>query len=283
MMTRRRSGAGDAGTSGPPKAPKSPVERRASASRTGPSRHADLDRLAFERLIADLVQGFADAPAEQLDAAIRDALRGLAADLGVEQISLGQFAADGGLLVTHRAQIGRAPEVPSGVSLPAYHRELLHGRFVQLGRIPEDIPEGWAEERAAFRAAGAGSILSIPLDAGDRVWGAIELFGRAHPRQSRPWSDDEIQRLRLLGCVMAERVRRRESEREERQTREALAGQVAFEDLLARLSAAFVAVPSAGVDDEIDRWLRELTAFLGMDRCSLLQQPAEGPRVVRHT
>jgi signal transduction histidine kinase len=227
------------------------------------------ERLAFERLIADLVQSFVNAPADQLDARIHEGLQRVVGHFGVERISFGQFSADGSALVTHQAQVCGTPETPSNITLPGYHGELLKGRIVQFSRIPDDVPDGWASERAALAGTGIRSILGIPLAVGGRVWGAIAFAALSRPQE---WTDDEIQRLGLLGRIMMEAVLRRESERDERQTRHALAERVAFEDLLTELSAAFVAVPSAGVNDEIDRWLRQLAEFLGVDRCSLLQQ-----------
>ena len=278
MTTRRRqSGAGDADLSGAAKARQPRAERRTAGARESSGPRSELERpvveqLAFERLIADLVQSLVSAPPDQLDARIHDGLRRLRGPLGVERIAFGPFAADGRLLVSHQALGERIPESASRLALAGYRFELLKGRVVQLSRIPDEVPEGWAEERAALGAAGIRSMLGIPLSAGDGVWGAIELVALW---QFRQWSDDEIQRLGLLGHLMMEAVRRRESEREERHTRHTLAAQVAFEDLLTRLSAAFVAVPSAAVDDEIDRWLRVLADFLEIDRCALLQRPSD--------
>ncbi len=44
-----------------------------------------------------------------------------------------------------------------------------------------------------------------------------------------------------------------------------------FEALLSELSATFVNLPVSDVDEEIERWLRRITEFLGVDRSSLIQ------------
>ena len=235
--------------------------------------HAALQaRLSFERLIADLVQSLVTAPASELDARIQDGLQQVVGHFGVDRVSFGRFADDGTALVTHQARVDGIPELPATIARPGYHAELLKGRTVQFSRIPADVPEGWAEERAELVRAGIRSMLGIPLAVGGRVWGGI---GFAALSRSQQWTEEEIQRLGLLGRILMEAVRRREFEREERRAGQALAERVEFEEFLSRLSTAFAALPTREVNDQIERWLGRLVAFLAVHRGSLLQFPVD--------
>src|SRR5204862_3786403 len=58
---------------------------------------------------------------------------------------------------------------------------------------------------------------------------------------------------------------------ERKRTEQAHAERLRFETLLTELSAAFAQVAPRAVDQEIDRWLRRLVDFLGVDRATLFQ------------
>jgi len=208
------------------------------------------------------------APASELDARVQEGLQHVLRHFGVDRVSLGRFADDGSALVTHQAHRDGIPEIAARIRLPRYHSKLRQGRIIQLNRIPDDVPEGWVEERAELVLVGIRSMLGIPLAVGSRVWGAIGFSALSRYQQ---WTDEEIQRLGLFGRIAMEALLRRESEREEQISRQALAERAEFEALLTRLSTAFVALPSTEVNDEIDVWLGRLVQFLGVDRGLLLQ------------
>ena len=58
---------------------------------------------------------------------------------------------------------------------------------------------------------------------------------------------------------------------ERKRVEEALDGRLRFETLVTELSAAFANLSSNEVDDEIDKWLKTLVEFLGVDRASFFQ------------
>jgi signal transduction histidine kinase len=222
------------------------------------------DRLAFERIIADLVKSLVVAIAENLDAEIREGLRRLIALLGVDRCSVARFSDDRSTLsLTHQAARDGVPLTPFIIGYSWYLEGLREGRTFQLGTA--DLP-------AEVVAKGMKSHLAIPLMNGDRVWGGIG-FGAF--REAREWTSDEVQRLRLVGEIMMGALLRRESEIEERKAHADLAERVEFEELLTRLSSAFVSIPADEIDDEIQRWLAQLVEFLRVDRCSILQMPLD--------
>ena len=63
---------------------------------------------------------------------------------------------------------------------------------------------------------------------------------------------------------------------ERRETEHALAERLRFEELLARVSATFVELPSDRMTAAFDTWLERLGAFLGVDCLRLFSLSAEG-------
>jgi signal transduction histidine kinase len=53
-----------------------------------------------------------------------------------------------------------------------------------------------------------------------------------------------------------------------------------FESLLARLSTAFIRLPAEAVDSEIERGLRQIAEFLGIDRSGLVQFSEDGSELI---
>ena len=198
------------------------------------ARAALLERLAFERLITDLVKGFVSAPADQLDTRIQAGLARLVGHFGVDRISLFRLAADNIVRVTHQARLAGVPAAPDAVHAPWYVGELSQGRIVQLSRLPEELPAAATTEREWVTDSGLRSHLIIPLSAGDHVWGGIG-FGAFF--RHRRWTDDEAQRLSLVGEIIMEALRRRAAEEAARRQHDELA-HVARVAALGELTAA---------------------------------------------
>jgi PAS domain S-box-containing protein len=63
---------------------------------------------------------------------------------------------------------------------------------------------------------------------------------------------------------------------ERRRAQRVLAGRLRFEEMLSRLSRAFLHLPVSAMDDAFERWLGHLGAFLRLDRLVLLRLTREG-------
>src|SRR5947209_4676730 len=63
-------------------------------------------------------------------------------------------------------------------------------------------------------------------------------------------------------------------------THELLAERLRFETFLARLSATFVNLPAGEVDGHIERGLRQVVEFLGVERSSLAQFSDDGNQLL---
>ena len=64
---------------------------------------------------------------------------------------------------------------------------------------------------------------------------------------------------------------------ERRRAEEALEERLRFEAFLARLSGAFVHLPSHDIEKAVEAWLQRLAEFLQLDRVVLVRLPAAGP------
>jgi signal transduction histidine kinase len=192
------------------------------------------ERLAFEELIADLVKTFVNAPDDDLDRILGEALGRLVQHTGVDRGLLMRLAVDGcARTVAHWVAPNRPAFSPPLDEYGWYASQLRQGRTLALHRLPDDLPEEAIAERARAPALGLQSLLAIPLTTGERTWGAIGL-GVYQPRR---WSTQDIQRLRLVGEIMMDALLRRQAQEAARRQRDELA-HVSRVAVLGELTAA---------------------------------------------
>ena len=159
--------------------------------------------------MSDLSSGLAKAPADALGRNIRMGLDRLRRRAGVERACLARFSAGSNpLQVTHSSEAPAIPTSP-GADLPWYVAQLRQGRCLNLSRVPDDLPVDATLEREAFRALQIRSHLAVPLLSAGRVWGVIALAASFERR----WTPEDVQRLRLIGEIMAAVVERHEADR----------------------------------------------------------------------
>jgi signal transduction histidine kinase len=162
----------------------------------------------FERLLEDLSRSLTNTGPEALDRQVRDGLGRLAARAGVERGSLARFSEAGdSLMVTH--SFG-APAIPPRFrgNLRWYLEQLRRGRCLTMNQLPADLPDDATAEREVFHSMRIRSHVAVPLFRADRIWGVIAL---ATSRQ-RWWMPEDVQRLRVVGDIIAAAVQRNEAE-----------------------------------------------------------------------
>ena len=107
-----------------------------------PSTEPELrQRLSFETFLSDLAVRFQRLPADQLDAAIEESLRGLVEILDVDRSSIVELSEDG---TSHRITHGYArPGVRPlefglelATAFPWYTEQVRRGRMLVLPRLP---------------------------------------------------------------------------------------------------------------------------------------------------
>src|SRR5262245_36986346 len=171
------------------------------------------DRLHFEDLLAELSAVFINLPPGQVDLAIESALQRIIEHLGVDCGSLAQaLERPRRLVITHSFRLPGAPPQPLGTldeQLPWYVRTIYSGQALRLETLPDDLPGEADAEREYCARCGVKSHVMIPLTTAGSIVGAI---GFASFRASRRWSDELVQRLRLLGEILTNALARKRAD-----------------------------------------------------------------------
>ena len=166
------------------------------------------ERLRFEQILSNLSASFVNLPGHSMDGAFEIWLRQLGEFLRIDHVLLFQFAGDGEELVV--ASTWTDPEV--------------RHRFEDSGEAPTQ-GEPWHQlvlfspaaepplEPVRDPGSRAGldvrSSLTIPLEAGGEALGALWL-GKL--TAERTWSNELVQRLRLVAGVFASALARRKAD-----------------------------------------------------------------------
>jgi FixJ family two-component response regulator/signal transduction histidine kinase len=216
-----------------------------------------IDRLAFERLLAELASRFADVPSRDVSREIESALKRLVDFFGYDRCTYSEFAADGTLNVIASAA---APGIepfrlgPFSLEQPWFLGELRAGRPIVLPALPKGLPADAKAEWEHVRTNRLRSHLSIPLRSRGRTTGVLSFAGF---RRARDWPKDLIVRLTIIAEVFASAMARASSEEEAHHLRNRLW----HADRVARVSAL-----TATIAHEINQ---PLTAILSNAQAGL--------------
>ena len=188
---------------------------RSTKAETAPESDASTEELlAFERMLADLSARFANVPADKVELEIRVVQAILLKFLGFDRCTFAEFQDDGSLVVLSSTAVEGVDATPLG-PLPAqlgwFVARLRAGEMLAVQNPADDLPPEAVGEAEYFRRTGMHSHLSIPFRVGGRIIGAVAF---AAFRDTRPWPDDLIARLTLVGEIFAHAVaRKREQEK----------------------------------------------------------------------
>jgi len=225
------------------------------------------ERLRFEALLSELSAGLIHVTAGEIDAALGGGLRQVATFLGVDRANLEEYV--GGeptvRLTWELPGLEAPPSVMDADQFPWSADPLRRGKSVRFSRIDE-LPAEAATDRASYARAGTRSKVSLPLRAGGPMLGVLS-FGSV--RREYAWPDELVERLKLLSQAFASALERKRVEL-------SLAERLRFEKLLSSLSTAFSHLAADEFDREIQRGLRQIVEFLGVDRGSLIEFSRDG-------
>ena len=178
-------------------------------------------QLEFETLLSDLSSDFVNLSPESVDTALSSWMERLCLFLKVDRVAMHQFSRDKKkLAMTHSYAVPGIEKAPMNITsdhFPWFTKKALDGETIRLDDSARDLPGEAEAERRFLREQGAKSTISIPLKIGHRVLGAV-VFGSLRAR--RTWSDDLVQRMKLLGEVFANALMRKRFEEALRESRE---------------------------------------------------------------
>jgi transcriptional regulator with GAF, ATPase, and Fis domain len=172
------------------------------------------DRLRFERLLAQLSARFINLTSGEVDNAIEDSLRSIVEEVGIDRSALFQLDEKNDLVMIHtwcRPDVQPIPpRIAARENFPWVLQKLLRNEPVSFSRV-DDLPPEAARDIETIRRVGPKSMMSFPLSAGGKVFGAV-TFGVL--REERNWPADMFKRLRLLAEIFSNAMQRKQTEEE---------------------------------------------------------------------
>ena len=168
-----------------------------------------VDDARFTRFLGQISARFAEVAADGMDEAIARTLEGLVHTLRTDRATFYQFDRSADAMVTqHQWARPGLPTDPSSAigQLPWYRSKILAGESVVVGDLDELPPEAEAERQFAEKI-GLKSNLTLPLSVGGRLVSVIATGSFSEPR---PWSPEVVERVRLVGQILASAVDRKQ-------------------------------------------------------------------------
>ena len=171
------------------------------------------ERLAFETLLSELSATFVNLPLHEIDAQIERWLGRVGMFLRIDRTTIGVASADGcGMVATHAWAAPGLDDARIAVRNCNHFQwlweALAQDKVLAYHHLSDAPPE--ASDAADFcRQRGIKSIAIVPLVLADEGRGAMAFSSVCRVRE---WSDELMQRLRLVGETFAGALRRKQAE-----------------------------------------------------------------------
>src|SRR6266446_8680257 len=179
----------------------------------------------LEPLLTELSTRFTGLPVDQIDEEIERGLRLLVEFLGTDRSTLSESSPDG-TAFTHVAAWAR-PGLPAYLThdvlseLPWYHAQVVRGETLRFERFPDDLPGEAVQEKEMVQRTGLKSNLTVPIVIGGRH---VCVLATGAVREFRAWPDQIVDRVRLIGQILASGVHRKRVESDLRTALSAVEG-----------------------------------------------------------
>jgi PAS domain S-box-containing protein len=193
-------------------------------------------RLRFEQLLAQISSGFVNLPTSRTQDAISKALDLIGTFLGVDRAALFERSSENApLRCTHRWATQDSPQPSEQLcdfqALKWFQEKLCEGEVVCVTEI-DDLSDDASDLKDFCRNLRIGSVIEVPLTVGGKALGAA-VFIAEHSLRER--SEELIQRLRLIGEILASAIARQRAVEqlrlgEERYALASIAGRVGVWD-----------------------------------------------------
>lgn len=227
------------------------------------------ERLEFIKLLTDLSRIFVKIKAEDIDRKVEEVLQRIGEILGVDRTDFIQNNEESGCMeITHSWTV-------SGIEsysriLTDEHYPWLTENIKSLGKhvfFPtiDSLPKQALTDKKSFKKMGIKSGLIIPYSEKGNFMGAI-AFGTHNHKIA--WNDMQIQRLKLLGEIIFNALRRKQTDFELMKRQES---RLRFEHLLTKLSSDFINISADNVDENVKTIMRHISEILGIDRATFWQ------------
>jgi len=217
------------------------------------------ERLRFERLLSDISARFVNISPEQVDGEIENALRMVLEFFQVDRCALLQILPDKTFWrITHATAAEDTPSVPVGMQLSvtetnpwSYDKLILKREVLNLSNL-DDLPAEANVDKQTWIVWGIRSNLNIPIIVDRPV---SYIFAINTIKRERVWPGEIIPRLRLLGEILVNTLRRKQTEEANRES------EAKYRSLYDSMMDGYVLV---GVDGKIlsyNEAYREMTGY----------------------
>ncbi len=167
------------------------------------------ERLRFESLLSELSTNFFNLPSSVVAQEIEHGLQLIVESLGVDRSTLYEISEDKRQLkATHSwTAPGFSPALRfvSFDEFPWVTEKVLRGKTIQFSSL-NDLPDEAVAEKAFLLKEGPKAAVAIPLVIAGSVLGAVTFSSLS---AERTWSADLVQRLRLVGEIFANVLKRK--------------------------------------------------------------------------
>jgi PAS domain S-box-containing protein len=173
------------------------------------------ERLAFEKLLAEISALFVNLPAERIDSEIEAAQRRICELLDLDRSSLWQtFEGEpGALLLTHIYQTPGSTAAPKRTNarewFPWTTEKVLAGETIILMKM-SDLPPEAVRDRESHRLFKTKSNVLIPLSVGGSPPFGLLTF--TSMREERLWPETDVKGFQLVAEVFASALERKRAE-----------------------------------------------------------------------
>lgn len=234
-------------------------------------------RREFDRLITNIATGFVNMDVETVDEAINEALKQLGEFMNADRGYVFLFGRNKTTFDnTHEwCNAGIEPHIQELKNLQIKDFEWSNSRILQreVVYIPRvrDLPLDAAVEKREFTRENIQSLVLVPLLCGTSVLG---FLGFDSVRSERSWDDDTIALFKLVAEIFASAIERKRASDEMRTRLE-------FEKLVTTVSAGFVNMEPARINEAITDALGSIGRFLGLDCASVFCTVNDGQDMLR--
>lgn len=224
-------------------------------------------RLAIEKLITSLATGFINISTCDIDEEINKSLKILGTFMGAARACM-YIVSDTDETEVYKWHIeGHDGGLTINPSIELFSRiisKLKSGEVVYISNISE-VPD----EAEYLKNSGIYSFISIPIITHNIFTGFI---GFENFSSEREWKEEDIRLMKLMGEIFTHSIERRNMEY-------ALHNRLSIEDLVTSISTNFINISFEDIDREINKTLKIIGEFSGVDRCVISASSNDGMTV----
>jgi formate hydrogenlyase transcriptional activator len=167
----------------------------------------------YAKFVSQISASYIDLPLARIEAEIDRTLHTLLEVFDTDRAIFFELDAEGSPpRAIQQATRAPAPQYSgTPTALRWYLSQLRANKAIALGRLPDELPADAGAEREEVARSGMLSILVVPLQVGGRLACGLSISSF---RRQRTWSQEDEERIRVVGNVIANALYRKRAETE---------------------------------------------------------------------